>query len=62
MSAAPIHVAALDSRIDYDVELPEESAFLAHAEPALRGAPPAAVIAESTVRHREVIGTDRDAR
>jgi uncharacterized protein (TIGR02421 family) len=56
VSAAPVYVASLDSRIDYDVELPEDRSPLANAGRLLRGTPPAAVTAESLVRHREVVG------
>lgn len=57
VSAAPVSLAALDSRIDYDVEVEEERAPFAHAQRLLRGPPPAAVLAESTVRRREVLGS-----
>lgn len=55
VSAAPIYVAANDSRLEYDLELPEESPGFAGASKIYRGAPSAEVAAESVVRHREVL-------
>jgi uncharacterized protein (TIGR02421 family) len=55
VTAAPIYVAALDSRLEYDIELPEESPFFAGASRIYRAAPRADVIAESVTRHREAM-------
>ena len=55
-SAAPIYVAALDSRLEYDLELPEESSSIPRASRIYKHAPSAEVAAESVVRHREVVG------
>ena len=56
VSAAPIYVAGLDSRLEYDLDLAEEVPVLAGASRIYRGPPPAEVAAESVVRHREVMG------
>ncbi|MBI3724014.1 DUF1704 domain-containing protein [bacterium] len=53
VTAAPIYVAAQDSRLEYDIELPEEA--LAR-DGFFRHPPPAEAAAESLVRHREVVG------
>lgn len=56
VSASPIYVAALDSRLEYDVELPEEAPSIPGAGRIYRRAPSPEAAAESVVRHREVMG------
>jgi uncharacterized protein (TIGR02421 family) len=56
VSASPIYVAGLDSRLEYDLELPEEAPTFKGANRIYRSAPTAEVSAENVVRHREVLG------